>query len=443
MLKSGLFASAALLFAVSFFLFASPRPMQKWPWRAHSEVTDPAYIQRGNKVQNEFQSYSDALADYYHRFSAALHSEVPEVVADLRAPDTKAPGYQILPRLIPDDLAEKPVLSQSGYSWAQTEQLILRARHRLADLEMQLRRAQSLDPAPRRAALQQLARDYSGLRQDLANVEAHVQYNRFWQSVIAADRVSYDRETLLYDDVVARERVRDELRYFDGTFANAAVALQPAFGLLSLADLPRILTRREAWHGARIDSALGQIATPAFVTLERRAHEWIFSVPLYTDIEDRNFIAAAKRTIETVWRLSENGNTYRVEIEISHLPREILYADSAPPAAGEKIPAREHLRHFPGNAAILTTGALTTHVENNAIVLGPHAISPRVLAHEFGHVLGFRDRYIRGYRDLGKDGFEVLEAIADARDIMGAPATGSVLPAHFDNLIRGMSRAQN
>jgi hypothetical protein len=29
MLKSGLFSHAALLFAVSFFLFASPRPMQK------------------------------------------------------------------------------------------------------------------------------------------------------------------------------------------------------------------------------------------------------------------------------------------------------------------------------------------------------------------------------------------------------------------------------
>ena len=166
-------------------------------------------------------------------------------------------------------------------------------------------------------------------------------------------------------------------------------------------------------------------------------------MPLYTDIEDRNFIAAAKRTIEAVWRLTENDNTYRVEIEISHLPSEVLYADSETPAEGEKIAVRAHLRHFPGNAAILTTGALTTHVENNAIVLGPHSISPRVLAHEFGHVLGFRDRYIRGYRDLGKDGFEVLEAIADPRDIMGAPAMGSVLPAHFDNLIRAMSRAQN
>jgi hypothetical protein len=443
MLKSGLFSSAALLFAVSLFLLASPRPMQKSPWRAESEATDPAYIQRGSEIQNEFQSYSDALADYYHRLSAALHSEVPELVADLRAPDTKTPGYQISPRLTRDDLAETPALIESGYSWPQTERLISRARHRLAGLEMQLHRTQFLDSAPRRAALEKLARDYPGLRQDLANVEAHVQYNRFWQSVIAADRASYDRETLLYDDVVAREQVRDELRYFDGTFANSPVALQPAFGLLSLANLRQTLTRREALLGERIDSALGQMATPAFFTLERRAHEWIFRVPLYTDIEDGNFIAAAKRTIEAVWRLSENDNTYRVEIEVSHLPSELLYAESATPAEGEKVAIREHLRHFPANAAILTTGALTTHVENNAIVLGPGSISPRVLAHEFGHVLGFRDRYIRGYRDLGKDGFEVLEAIADPRDIMGAPAMGSVLPAHFDNLIRAMSRAQN
>jgi len=443
MLKSGLFSSAALLFAVSLFLLASPRPMQKSPWRAESEATDPAYIQRGSEIQNEFQSYSDALADYYHRLSAALHSEVPELVADLRAPDTKTPGYQISPRLTRDDLAETPALIESGYSWPQTERLISRARHRLAGLEMQLHRTQFLDSAPRRAALEKLARDYPGLRQDLANVEAHVQYNRFWQSVIAADRASYDRETLLYDDVVAREQVRDELRYFDGTFANSPVALQPAFGLLSLANLPETLTRREALLGERIDGALGQITTPVFVTLERRAHEWIFRVPLYTDIEDGNFIAAAKRTIEAVWRLTENDNTYRVEIEVSHLPSELLYAESETPAEGEKVAIREHLRHFPANAAILTTGALTTHVENNAIVLGPDSISPRVLAHEFGHVLGFRDRYIRGYRDLGKDGFEVLEAIADPRDIMGVPAMGSVLPAHFDNLIRAMSRAQN
>jgi hypothetical protein len=442
MLKSGWFSSAALLFAVSLFLLAAPPPTQKWPWRAESEATDSPYIQRGNEIQNEFKSYSDALADYYHRLAAALRSELPELVADLRVPDTKRSGYQILPQVTPDDLTETPAPGQSGYSWPWTERLIRRARHRLAHFDMQLRRTQSLDSAPRRAALEKLARDYDGLRQDLANLEAHVQYNRFWQSVIAADRASYDREMLLYRDVLAREQVRDELRYFNSAFANAPAALQPAFGVLSLANRRDSLEKREALLCKRIDSALGQITTPAFISLERRAHEWIFRVPLYTDIKDQDFIAAAKRMIEAVWRFADNGNTYRVEIQIPYLPTELLHADSEVAAPGEKLDVKEHLRNFPATAAVLTTGALTTHVENNAIVLGPDSISPRVLAHEFGHVLGFRDRYIRGYRDLGKDGFEVLEAIADPRDIMGAPATGSVLSTHFDALIQAMARAQ-
>ena len=442
MLKSGLFSSAALLFAVSLFLLASPRSMQKWPWRAESEATDSPYIQRGNEIQNDLKSYSNALTDYYHRLSATLRSEMPELVADLRGPDRKKSGYQILPQVTPADLTETATPTQSGYSWPWTERLIRSARHRLAHFEMQLRRTQSLDSAPRRAALAKLARDYPTLREDLANLDAHVQYNRFWQSVIAADRASYDRKMLLYGDVLAREQVRDELRYFDGAFANAPVALQAAFGVLSLADFRQRLEKREALLGERIDSALGQITTPPFVTLERRAHKWLFRVPLYTDIEDRNFIATAKRMIEGFWRLTENGNTYRVEIEISYLPSELLYGDSEKPAAGEQIDLAKHLRHFPASAAILTTGALTTHVENNAIVLGPHSISARVLAHEFGHILGFRDRYIRGYRDLGKDGFEVLEAIADPHNIMGAPATGSVLSTHFDALIQAISHAK-
>jgi hypothetical protein len=46
-----------------------------------------------------------------------------------------------------------------------------------------------------------------------------------------------------------------------------------------------------------------------------------------------------------------------------------------------------------------------------------------VLAHEFGHVLGLRDAYFRGYRDLGADGYQVMEVVADPDDIMGAPGT--------------------
>jgi hypothetical protein len=83
----------------------------------------------------------------------------------------------------------------------------------------------------------------------------------------------------------------------------------------------------------------------------------------------------------------------------------------------------------------LTTGALTSHFYRDAIVLGPEDITPSVLAHEFGHVLGFNDAYIRGYKDLGKNGFQVMEIVADPEDIMGAPDTGAVLRRHFDRIL--------
>jgi hypothetical protein len=95
---------------------------------------------------------------------------------------------------------------------------------------------------------------------------------------------------------------------------------------------------------------------------------------------------------------------------------------------------QKHVEKFPADGAILTTGATTTHVDGKAIVLGPHDITVSVLAHELGHILGFRDAYFRGYKDLGEDGFQVREIAADPNDIMAAPATGTVLRRHYENL---------
>jgi hypothetical protein len=58
-----------------------------------------------------------------------------------------------------------------------------------------------------------------------------------------------------------------------------------------------------------------------------------------------------------------------------------------------------------------------------------------VFAHEFGHLLGFRDAYLRGAHDTGVDGFVVTELVVDHTDIMGNSGTGSVKPDHFERLI--------
>ena len=60
-----------------------------------------------------------------------------------------------------------------------------------------------------------------------------------------------------------------------------------------------------------------------------------------------------------------------------------------------------------------------------------------MLAHELGHNPGFRDFYFRGCRDLGADGYLVMEAIADPNDIMGAPGYGPVLRRHFEKIVEG------
>ncbi len=112
--------------------------------------------------------------------------------------------------------------------------------------------------------------------------------------------------------------------------------------------------------------------------MEHRPQEWI-RVSVYTDIANRDFVAVAKRNIEAIWKLRDGTRESRVELDITYIPSESLYAGGEVPAVGAPIDLPRHLQRFPRDGAIFTTGALTTHVQSYAIVLGPHAITPRIL----------------------------------------------------------------
>ncbi len=58
---------------------------------------------------------------------------------------------------------------------------------------------------------------------------------------------------------------------------------------------------------------------------------------------------------------------------------------------------------------ILTTGTESTHSwQGRSILFGPAPIRRNSLAHEFGHLLGFNDAYLRGFEGDPNDPYGVV-----------------------------------
>jgi hypothetical protein len=397
----------------------------------------PLHVQRGDKVQEKYDDYTERLHVYYASLVAALGSRAPELLAILKPPHPLQHGYQVLPTIIADPApSTKPARAQSAqYSWPWTDYLIDRALSDVRRSEYELKRALSLEPRMRRIVYQQLAARYRHFREQQQNIDAHIQYNRLWQGAIATDRAKYDRENVLHDQVLKRQEILDVLN------ARNAAALTSAHGTIKqvviagLNELSSGLSKREDLLGREIDAATDLFNIPGYFRVEHQPDQWIIHVPFYTDIEDSEFVQSVKKAIEDTWRLRSGENEFRVTLEFSYVSPEYLYGTQKPSQNVNQVNIQEHVDRFPTGRAILTTGALMTHARGRAIILGPHEITIRVLAHEFGHILGFRDDYFRGYKNLGEDGFQVREVVADSNDLMGAPSTGAVLRRHYDTII--------
>jgi hypothetical protein len=404
-------------------------------------VSVPAYVRRGLEVEKHFAAYSNRLARYYESLSRELKERAPDLLVNLQPPPAIRHGYQIVPAITSN--ADPKTAAYAGpvaYSWPWTDRLINIQLRDIARSEAELRRAGLADSSLSRTALKQLALNYGAQSRRRQNIDAHIQYNHLWQAAIAADRAAYDQATALECQVVERRKITDQLNHLELKLGVGVESLtrSPA----GLREITVRLQAREALLSQQINQAFSRVNTPGFVQLENTKNEWIIHVPLFTDIADEEFVNKVKHIIEMTWRLTERAKTFRVELNVAYVPAYALYADENSPSPGQQIDVTRHLQHFPSGGAILTTGALTTHVHGHAIVLGPHPISAKMLAHEFGHILGFRDRYIRGYKNLGENGFQVTEVIEDPEDIMSATSQGLVLPAHFASLVRSGAKTR-
>ncbi len=383
-----------------------------------------AYLRRGDRVEAGYRDYAERLDRLYASLSERVASVGSDLVAKLEAVRTQriVHGYQVLPKLVPDMAAPRERLRARSisYSWPLTEQLIERANETIRAIEAELDRVENLSANAAGDAWEKLVIGYGLLNDRQRTIYSLVQYNRLWQAEIAGNRAGYDRMTALHDVALERQAILDALSAADE-------------GRAELLEREKVIARN-------IQEAIDANPPPPFLRVEHPdAHLWVIHVPFYTDIADAEFVRRVKDSIEEIWHLRDGVDEFRVELPVTALPAARLYGELRAPEKGEPIDAGKHVALFPGDGAALTTGAILTHVFGRAIILGPHDIAPRVLAHEFGHILGFKDVYFRGYKDLGDDGFQVMEVIADPDDIMGAPGIGPVLRRHFERIIESLN----
>ena len=364
--------------------------------RAQAGVAAP-YDARGHLVEAHRQAMQTGLERLRAEILDTLRHSAPDLVARLDpAPPPVAQGYQLLPRLVGD--APQPADTgrrASLYSWPWTDTLIARGMARVDSLAGGLGR-----PAKRRQDYERLVTDFNSVLADRRLIDAHVEHNWFWQRAIAADTARFLRAS----------------RLIDSTLANlvSTAGAAPA--------MPRVEMMLE-------DAGTG----PA-----------IIRVPVMTDIEDTVFVRAAQSLIERQWTGRANGRDYRVLLDVRFEAPAALYCAServacAPPARGATIDLPAHVARFPASLAVLTTAGTQPYVlGGRAVILGPRDLAPRTLAHEFGHILGFDDAYLRGYRNLGNDGYAIIELSPDRADIMASSGVGVTLPRHFAQLVANL-----
>jgi hypothetical protein len=357
----------------------------------------PAYAREGDRVEQEFLAERDQLTNFYATLRGLLGQQPTGVTAALPplqpqdAPSAAGSrfGYGKLPNLV--DLARTPAppVSVFSYSWPITEGYIAGERVKIDRAEESLHQAAAAPEEAKSKIISSLITEYRNLMTNHRTIDQYIQYNQFWQRSIWQDRARFDQLTKVYE--------------------------------LMKSDEPDITQA--------IREVLGKPEVPSFITIDHtQSNRIVVRVPLYTDIQDQDFLASAKQVIETLWQAQEGDTAYALEIDIRQVP----------PVAerGERVDVRAIATRFPEDGAVLTTGAQTTHsLVGRYIALAPGDLSTRTLAHEFGHVLGFHDGYIRGYRDLGEYGFEIMELTSVFDDIMSAPREGHVQAAHFKLLI--------
>jgi hypothetical protein len=351
----------------------------------------------------ELRSRRDEIAGVLAESRGALlrraEREEPALAARLAAvPPTPRPrGYGILPELRPDPPEREVPPAETRYALADLEGwtgAALRGARGLA--------AAAAGGGPDR--LEELVARYEALAARRATLDAHLSYHEEWQRVVLEWPDYFARQNALAAKAREMRRLREAGAREEA--ARAEEELRREIG--PFLPAPGLRARRAP--GGRL----------------------VLPVTVATDIRDEAFLREFEAAVRRAFAGSpaaRNGRL-RVALEWRRLAPEALYPEGVP--AGRILEAGDHLRRFPAGSPVLTTGAASTHsLPGRYVQLGAEPLTRRELAHEFAHLLGFTDGYLRAFEGdpAGPRGVVLVEWRGLQDDLMGSPSEGRVTPA--------------
>jgi len=262
------------------------------------------------------------------------------------------------------------------------------------------------------APLESLIVEYERLRPKLGNLDKHINYHSMWQQAAVDDAEFFARQNRIHARTVEWDRSR--------------------------ADLEPQASDSARWEIAELVAPFRP--TPGLAIELDAAGARVLRVSVATDITDASFLEKFRRGVLAAFSESEaaRARRFRVDLSFDRIAPESLHPGGSP-EIGAAIDEDAHVAMFPSGALVLTTGAKRTHAfVGRYIQLGTDPTVPRSLAHEFAHLLGFKDAYLRAFEGTPDDPFGCVfvEWTGLRNDLMGNPSRGLVTVAMIDQLLQ-------
>lgn len=368
----------------------------KWPWQ---------------RVLTSLRAERDRFAAELEQARGVLiaraEKENPELVQRLtdRPAVPHRTGYGLLPDIEPDQSLREIEPRRQTYA---LEALNTVSATNLRNATLLSLRVVEEPTAP----LERLVTEYEQLRSKLDHLDSHIDYHSMWQQAAIDDAEFFARQNRIHERTLEWEQSRANV----DPQASESTRMEIAGLVAPFRRTPGLAIELDA-SGTRV-----------------------LQVSVVTDIIDAPFLEKFRRAALAAFSESEAARSrrFRVDLTFDQMVPESLYPDG-PPKIGAAIDEDVHVARFPNGALVLTTGAKRTHAfVGRYIQLGTDPTASRSLAHEFAHLLGFKDAYLRAFEGTPDDPFGCVfvEWTGLRNDLMGNPSRGLVTVAMIDQLLR-------